>query len=168
MQKSIGFIFIALFLFSCTTQKQARLSPLQKQLIADSVLTNAFIGIAVYDVESRRYLHQHNSNKYFVPASNIKLPTLYAGMKYLGTKLPGLQYKEENDTLYIQPTGDPTLLHVDFKTQPVVEFLKKQTKPIVINNSNWKAEALGYGWAWDDYLGYYMTCLLYTSDAADE
>ncbi len=157
VKKSIGFLFVSVFLFSCTTQKQIRVSPLQKQLIGDSALTNAFVGIAVYDTESGKYLHQYNSNKYFVPASNTKLPTLYAGLKYLGTQLPGLQYKEENDTLYIHPTGDPTLLHVDYKSQPVVDFLKKQTKPIVINNSNWKAETLGYGWAWDDYLGYYMT-----------
>ncbi|NCU02363.1 MAG: hypothetical protein GXC73_00105 [Chitinophagaceae bacterium] len=157
MKKGIGFLIVSVFLFSCTTQKQARVSPLQKQLINDSALTNAFVGIAVYDTESGTYLHQYNSNKYFVPASNVKLPSLYAGMKYLGTKLPGLQYKEEGDTLYIQATGDPTLLHEDYKTQPVVDFLKQQTKPIVINTSNWKAEALGYGWAWDDYLGYYMT-----------
>lgn len=157
VKKSIGFLFVSVFLFSCSTQKQVRISPLQKQLINDSALTNAFVGIAVYDAETGKYLHQYNSNKYFVPASNTKLPALYAGLKYLGTKLPGLQYKDENDTLYVQPTGDPTLLHVDYKTQPVVDFLKKQQKPIVINNSNWKAEALGYGWAWDDYLGYYST-----------
>jgi serine-type D-Ala-D-Ala carboxypeptidase/endopeptidase (penicillin-binding protein 4) len=147
----------SVLLLSCASQKQATVAKLQQQLIHDSALTNAFVGIAVYDTESRKYVHQYNSNKYFVPASNTKLPTLYAGLKYLGAQLPGLQYKEENDTLYIQATGDPTLLHVDYKTQPVVDFLKKQTKPIVINNGNWKAEALGYGWAWDDYLGYYMT-----------
>jgi D-alanyl-D-alanine carboxypeptidase/D-alanyl-D-alanine-endopeptidase (penicillin-binding protein 4) len=147
----------SVLMLSCASQKQATVAKLQQQLIHDSALTNAFVGIAVFDTESGKFLHQYNSNKYFVPASNTKLPTLYAGLKYLGTQLPGLQYKEENDTLYIQPTGDPTLLHVDYKIQPVVDFLKKQTKPIVINNSNWKAEALGYGWAWDDYLGYYMT-----------
>ncbi|MFY7840216.1 MAG: D-alanyl-D-alanine carboxypeptidase/D-alanyl-D-alanine-endopeptidase [Lacibacter sp.] len=157
MQKSIGFFVLSLLLVSCSVQKQARVSPLQKQLITDSALTNAFVGIAVYDTETGKYIHQYNSNKYFVPASNTKLPTLYAGMKYLGKQLPGLQYKEEGDTMYIQATGDPTLLHADYKTQPVVDFLKKQTKPIVINKANWKAEALGYGWAWDDYLGYYMT-----------
>jgi serine-type D-Ala-D-Ala carboxypeptidase/endopeptidase (penicillin-binding protein 4) len=157
VSKCMNFLFVAVFLVSCTVQKQATVSPLQKKLINDSALTNAFVGIAVYDAESGKYLYQHNSNKYFVPASNTKLPTLYAGMKYLGTQLPGLQYKEEGDTVYIQATGDPTLLHADYKTQPIVDFLKKQTKPIVINNRNWKAEALGYGWAWDDYLGYYMT-----------
>jgi D-alanyl-D-alanine carboxypeptidase/D-alanyl-D-alanine-endopeptidase (penicillin-binding protein 4) len=153
----VNLILGSLLMLSCASQKQATVAKLQQQLIHDSALTNAFVGIAVFDTESGKFLHQYNSNKYFVPASNTKLPTLYAGLKYLGTQLPGLQYKEENDTLYIQPTGDPTLLHVDYKTQPVVDFLKKQTKPIVINNSNWKAEALGYGWAWDDYLGYYMT-----------
>jgi D-alanyl-D-alanine carboxypeptidase/D-alanyl-D-alanine-endopeptidase (penicillin-binding protein 4) len=153
----IKLILGSVLMLSCASQKQATVAKLQQQLIHDSALTNAFVGIAVFDTESGKFLHQYNSNKYFVPASNTKLPTLYAGLKYLGTQLPGLQYKEENDTLYIQPTGDPTLLHVDYKIQPVVDFLKKQTKPIVINNSNWKAEALGYGWAWDDYLGYYMT-----------
>lgn len=156
-KQSIGFLFATISLASCTVQKQATKSSLQQKLISDSALTNAFVGIAVYDTEEGKYLHQYNSNKYFVPASNTKISTLYAGMKYLGTQLPGLQYKEEGDTVYIQATGDPTLLHVDYKTQPVVDFLKKQTKPIVINKSNWKAEALGYGWAWDDYLGYYMT-----------
>lgn len=156
VQKSIGFFVLSFLLISCSVQKQASVSPLQKQFIADSALINAFVGIAVYDVENGKYIHQHNSNKYFVPASNTKLPTLYAGMKYLGKQLPGLQYKEEGDTVYIQATGDPTFLHPDYKTQPVVDFLKQQSKPIVINKSNWKAEALGYGWAWDDYLGYYM------------
>lgn len=157
VKKSIGCLFISVILFSCTTQKQVRMSTLQKRLIADSALTNAHVGVAVYDVEAKKFLYQHNSNKYFVPASNIKLPTLYAGMKYLGDSLVGLNYNQQNDTIFLQPTADPTLLHPDYKRQSVYDFLKQQNKTMVISNRNWRSEALGYGWAWDDYLGYYMT-----------
>ena len=144
-----------LFLSSCSTQQKLS-KELKKNLLNDSAFTNAFVGVAVYNVEKKQFLYQHNSNKYFVPASNTKLPTLYAGMKYLGDSLAGLKYTEQNDTLFLQPTGDPTLLHPDYKQNPVIDFLKLQNKTMVITNSNWKAEALGYGWAWDDYLGSYM------------
>lgn len=145
-----------LLLVSSCSAPQKLAKQLQRELLNDSSLTNAHVGVAVYDAEGKKFLYQHNSNKYFVPASNTKLPTLYAGLKYLGDSLAGLQYKEQNDTLFLLPTGDPTLLHPDYAQQPVYNFLKKQDKPIVISNKNWKAEALGYGWAWDDYLGYYM------------
>ena len=141
---------------SCSAP-QKMTKQLRKNLLNDSALTNAHVGVAVFDVAANQFLYQHNSNKYFVPASNTKLPTLYAGMKYLSDSLTGLKYKEQNDSLFLQPTGDPTFLHPDYQQQPVYDFLKKQNKTIVISNRNWKAEALGYGWAWDDYLGYYMT-----------
>ncbi len=144
-----------LFLVSCSTQQKLAKN-VKTNLLNDSALTHAFVGVAVYDVEKKQFLYRHNSNRYFVPASNTKLPTLYAGMKYLGDSLAGLRYSEQNDTLFLQATGDPTLLHPDFKQNPVIDFLKQQGKPIVISGSNWKAEALGYGWAWDDYLGSYM------------
>ncbi len=150
-------LLLSVFFFSCTAQKQIRQSATQQALINDTALTNAFVGIAVYDTETKQFIHRYNSNKYFVPASNTKIPTLYAGLKYLGEKLPGLQYKEQDDTLYLQATGDPTFLHIDYKQHPVFDFLKQQNKPMVMNNHNWKTEALGFGWAWDDYGSYYMT-----------
>ena len=106
------------FLSSCSTQQKLS-KQLKKDLLNDSALTNAHVGVAVYNVETKRFLYQHNSNKYFVPASNTKLPTLYAGLKYLGDSLVGLQYMERNDTLFLQPTGDPTLLQPDYKQNPV-------------------------------------------------
>jgi D-alanyl-D-alanine carboxypeptidase/D-alanyl-D-alanine-endopeptidase (penicillin-binding protein 4) len=155
-QKTLILILSVLFV-SCATQRQVGQFRSQQLLITDSALTNAFVGIAVYDTETKRFIHQYNSNKYFVPASNTKIPTLYAGLKYLGEKLPGIQYQEQNDTLYLQPTGDPTFLHIDYKQHPVFDFLKQQNKPMVMNTFNWKSEALGFGWAWDDYGSYYMT-----------
>jgi serine-type D-Ala-D-Ala carboxypeptidase/endopeptidase (penicillin-binding protein 4) len=127
----------------------------QKQLTADSTFTNAHIGVSVYDATSQTSVFQYNSNKYFVPASNIKIPTLYAGMKYLGNQLPGLLVQELKDSIIITPAGDPTFLHTDYKQHPVYDFLKSASKPITVNSGNWKTDAMGSGWTWNDYLGYY-------------
>lgn len=142
------------FLIACSpAQKLSK--TFKKQFASDSAFTNAHIGVSVYDATSQTSILKYNSNKYFVPASNIKIPTLYAGMKYLGQQLPGLQVNEQSDTIIVTPTGDPTFLHVDYKQQPVFNFLKSKNKPIAINTNNWRTEALGNGWAWNDYLGSY-------------
>jgi serine-type D-Ala-D-Ala carboxypeptidase/endopeptidase (penicillin-binding protein 4) len=154
--KSYGFALqiITFFLIACSPAQRIS-KTLRKQLNTDSAFTYAHIGVSVYDATGQTSLFQFNSNKYFVPASNIKIPTLYAGMKYLGAKLPGLLVEDKGDSLLIQPTGDPTLLHVDYKQHPVFDYLLSIKKPIAINNSNWKTDALGSGWTWNDYLGYY-------------
>ena len=127
-----------------------------KNLIADSTLTDAHIGIAIVDAETNKAVYKHNSNKYFVPASNIKIISLYAGLKYLKDSLPGMRYEILADSIILSPTGDPTFLHPDFPKQPVFDFLKKQSKALAINTANWKTEAFGEGWMWDDYSSGYM------------
>ncbi|MBI3719362.1 MAG: D-alanyl-D-alanine carboxypeptidase [Sphingobacteriales bacterium] len=148
--------FIGLLVFSSCSVSHKIGKVAQQKIVNDSVLIPAHVGIAVYDADANKYLFQYQGNKYFVPASNTKIFSLYAGMKYLGDSIPGLKYYETTDTLYIQPTGDPSLLHPDFKSQRVAEFLKSKNKPIVLNDVNWKDEAWGYGWAWDDYNDDYM------------
>ncbi|HMP87503.1 MAG TPA: D-alanyl-D-alanine carboxypeptidase [Lacibacter sp.] len=145
------------FFTSCSAQKQLPAAPaFFTQFLADTVLQHAFTGVAVYDATARKYLLQHNSDKYFVPASNTKIPTLYAGLKYLGTQLPGLLYARSADTLYLAPTGDPSFLHPDYSQQPVFDFLRTAGLPLAISNVNWKSNALGFGWAWDDFQSAYM------------
>jgi serine-type D-Ala-D-Ala carboxypeptidase/endopeptidase (penicillin-binding protein 4) len=149
-----AFHLFGCFLIACSPAQRLSKS-FQKQLNSDSAFTNAHVGVSVFDATSQTSILQFNSNKYFVPASNIKIPTLYAGMKYLGDRLPGLLVEERNDSLLIIPTGDPTFLHIDYKQHPVFDYLKTINKPITINSSNWKTDALGLGWTWNDYLGYY-------------
>ncbi len=43
-------------------------------------------------------LYNYQGDKYFVPASNTKIPTCYAAMKYLGDSLVGLKYNIVNET----------------------------------------------------------------------
>lgn len=142
-------------LTACSPGKQlstaARQSILEKQ-----ELQSAHVGISVYDVDTDTYLYNYQGNKYFVPASNTKLFTLYAGLRFLGDSLPAVRYTETLDSIYLLPTGDPSLLHPDFDKQPVIDWLKSTRKEIVISEDNWKEKEMGYGWSWDDYNSAYM------------
>src|SRR2546421_2354195 len=128
----------------------------KKDLITSGDLQNAHVGIAIYDAGANKTLYSYQSNKYFVPASNTKLFTCYAAMKYLGDSLTGLFYTENDTAVYLVPAGDPSLLHKDFKEQPVIDFLQKVKKKIYITEANWKENGLGFGWSWDDYNSDYM------------
>lgn len=125
-------------------------------LLQTNDLKGAQVGIAVFDPTAKTYLYQHQSDKYFIPASNTKILSCYVAMKYLGDSLVGLRYVDKgNGTVEIEPSGDPSFLHPDFPNQPVYEFLKKQ-KNILVTNQNWKSKGWGMGWSWDDYESDYM------------
>lgn len=156
MAKFLLHIACLLLMVSCVAQKGAKnRSPLD-ELLADTTFRNAHIGISVYDPATSKYLYSYQANKYFVPASNVKIATCYAAMRYLGHILPGVKYYENDTAVYLVPTGDPTFLHRDFANQPVFDFLKKTGKKIFISDSNWKTKELGQGWSWDDYNDEYM------------
>jgi len=127
-------------------------------LITSKALAAAHVGICLYDPAEKTYLYNYQSDKYFIPASNTKIITCYAAMKYLGDSLPGLHYTTKGDTVFIIPTGDPTLLHRDFAIQPVFSFLSSadSNKTICINTGNFRETAWGTGWSWDDYIDDYM------------
>lgn len=128
----------------------------RKHLFTDSTLRQAHVGIALYDPAAEQFLFQHNAEKYFVPASNTKIVSCYAAMKHLGDSLPGLYYLPVEQGLLLKACGDPTLLHPDFFTHPVLDFLKRQNLPLWIQTDNWTTSALGRGWSWDDYNYSYM------------
>ena len=104
---------------SCSVPKQIN-KQAKAILLQDSVINTGHIGISIFEPATNSYWYNYNAEKYFVPASNTKLFTLYAGMKYLGDSLVGLRYTENNvinidstvpitDLTQIFPTGDPTL-----------------------------------------------------------
>ncbi len=152
---SIFLVPCSLLLFSCSVSKNIS-SQANKFLVNDSAIRTGHIGISIYEPATGKYWYNYNADKYFIPASNTKLFTLYGGMKYLGDSLVGLRYTKFRDTIYALPTGDPTFLHPDFEKQPVEVFLSTQKDPILFSNEVWKAEKYGSGWAWDDYNDSYM------------
>lgn len=155
MKKLILQLIIIFLLYSCSsTQRVAQLA--NKNLFSHKVTETSHIGISIFNPATGRYLYNHQAKKYFVPASNVKIVTCYAAMKYLGDSLKGIQYDEKQNLIIVEPTGDPTFLHPDFAFQPVYRLLEKQ-QHILINTENWSDQSLGSGWSWDDYNDAYMT-----------
>jgi D-alanyl-D-alanine carboxypeptidase/D-alanyl-D-alanine-endopeptidase (penicillin-binding protein 4) len=149
---AFGLLIVLLFVISETNAQSTIIGngPLRK-LLENNELKSAHVGLYVYDDSSKKEIADYQSEKYFVPASNTKLFSLYAGMKYLGDSLVGISYLETDTALFIKPTGDPTLLHPDYQSQPVIDFLKKSHKKIYVVDKGWEETPLGEGWAWDDY-----------------
>jgi D-alanyl-D-alanine carboxypeptidase/D-alanyl-D-alanine-endopeptidase (penicillin-binding protein 4) len=43
-------------------------------VLNDAALQTAHVGISIYEPATGRYLYNYQGDKYFVPASNIKIP----------------------------------------------------------------------------------------------
>jgi D-alanyl-D-alanine carboxypeptidase/D-alanyl-D-alanine-endopeptidase (penicillin-binding protein 4) len=146
---------LSIILSSCSVSKQ-----ISKQantiLLKDSSIATGHIGISIYEPATGKYWYGHNDTHYFIPASNTKLFTLYAGMKYLGDSLPAAKIIEYADEIDVTATGDPTLLNSEYSFQPLYNFLAASSKYIWMTPSDWQANHLGKGWAWDDYSSDYM------------
>ena len=144
-----------LLLASCSVSRQIG-KQADRILLQDSAIRQGHIGISIYEPATGKYWFEHNATKYFIPASNTKLFTLYAGMKYLGDSLVAARLSIDKNGVTLFPSGDPTFLNAEFPDQPLAERLRS-FKDISINNSSWMAESRGNGWAWDDYNESYMT-----------
>ncbi|MEO6546611.1 MAG: D-alanyl-D-alanine carboxypeptidase [Ferruginibacter sp.] len=149
-------LVLLLVVASCSISKQISKQAV-KVLLKDSVIRTGHIGISIYEPATGQYWYNYDAAKYFVPASNTKLFSLYAGLKYLGDSLPGIRYEIDNDSVIrIQPTADPTFLHPEFSSQPVFNLLRR-FKKITFSNLAFTENFFGSGWAWDDYEEVYMT-----------
>jgi serine-type D-Ala-D-Ala carboxypeptidase/endopeptidase (penicillin-binding protein 4) len=143
-----------IFLASCSVSKHIS-KKAATLLLKDSAIATGHIGISIYEPATGSYWYNYNASKYFIPASNTKLFTLYAGMKYLGDSLVGARLKTDGKNLTVFPTGDPTFLNDEFAPQPLFQYLTSY-KTIYINNNAWRAQGLGNGWAWNDHNESYM------------
>src|SRR5215831_2613042 len=122
--KQLLIINYSLFIFiSCSVQKQ--IAKFTQSVLKDSSLASAHVGITIYEPAMKKYWFNYQGDHYFVPASNTKIPTCYAAMKYLGDSLVALNKLENDTAIFFLPSGDPTLLHPDFKRQPIIEYFKK-------------------------------------------
>lgn len=133
MQKSYQIIYIILILctlVSCVSHKKIVRNATNKFLSAN-ILKQSHTGIALWDNQKNTFIVRHQSERYFVPASNVKIATLYAALQYLPDSLPTFDYYHTPDTLFILPKGDPSLLDTAFQNQPALDFLKKEKKNLL-------------------------------------
>lgn len=154
-----GVIFLVLtfgfFLTSCSVSNQVSRSA-KKDLLETTAFRTAHVGISIFDPAANKYLYNYQGDKYFVPASNIKIPSCYAAMKYLGDSIVAAVWLERDTAILVLPGADPTLLHPDFPNQPFLDKLRKEKKNIYVSEAYWHSNALGSGWAWSDYDQAYM------------
>ena len=155
MKKFVTALILATILFSsCSVSKKISRSA-SEYLLNNEAFQHAHAGISVYEPATGKYWYNYQAEKYFTPASNTKLATCYAAMKYLGDSLVGIKYQILNDsTVVIKGTADPSFLHSDYTNNPVFNFLK-QFKLILVFDRKFD-EYLGSGWAWNDYMQDYM------------
>ncbi|MEE9553503.1 MAG: D-alanyl-D-alanine carboxypeptidase/D-alanyl-D-alanine-endopeptidase [candidate division Zixibacteria bacterium] len=146
-------------------------------LLADTALTNAQIGIAVYDITADSSIFCRDCQKLFTPASNMKLFTSAAALELLG---PSYRFKTRflntgridnksriKGDLIIVGGGDPLIsgrfrdnitevleLWADSLLQRGIKEIKGD---IIIDNSFFTGSEFGGGWSLDD-LSYWYAC----------
>lgn len=128
----------------------------QEDILLTKELKSAHVGISIYDPATKKYWLQYQDDKFFVPASNTKIFTLFAGLQLLGDSLPGMRFVENDTALYVQGTGDPSFLHPDFTAQRVLDMLSQTGKNIWLQPAVIKNKRFGPGWGWSDYADYYQ------------
>ena len=144
---------LILFISCSPTRKIAR--ELDGNFSGSPEFSTGLAGFALYDPASKELIYTYNADKFFIPASNIKLFTLYTGLKILGDSVPALKYTIKGDSLIFKGTGDPSFLNPTLPGSKVYNFLKdNHLKLFYIQNSDGE-KPLGPGWAWDDYNSYY-------------
>ncbi|MFH6604366.1 D-alanyl-D-alanine carboxypeptidase/D-alanyl-D-alanine-endopeptidase [Maribacter algicola] len=147
-------VLVLLFLIGCGTTKN-RIQKHVATTIDSPFFKNQFTGLLVIDPITKDTLIDRNGARYFTPASNTKIFTLYAALQLLPDQIPALKSILKNDTLFIEGTGDPTLLHPHFNDSTTIEFLKGY-KNIALYLNNFHEQKYGPGWSWDDYPYYYQ------------
>jgi D-alanyl-D-alanine carboxypeptidase/D-alanyl-D-alanine-endopeptidase (penicillin-binding protein 4) len=157
-----GFTKISTFLLLCTLylpgilQSQALTKTqqlaLDKLVLQSPIFSRHFYGFMLYDPNGKLTLFQKDADKFFTPASNTKIFTLYTALKVLKDSLPVLRYTQEGAFTIFQGMGNPLFLHPLFPQDSVAwKFLSQEKRHLAFSASNFKDERFGSGWAWNDF-----------------
>jgi serine-type D-Ala-D-Ala carboxypeptidase/endopeptidase (penicillin-binding protein 4) len=147
-------VFSLLFYSSVSFGQESEI--VNRYLGLDSLLNersffgNHLTGFVLFDLDSQRVLYEKNSHLNFIPASTTKLLTFYGSLVVLKDSLPAFRYIENDGGITFWGTGFPTWKYKNLPHARISEFLGRY-KTIRFSDTNWKDEAFGYGWQWDDY-----------------
>ncbi|MCS6942389.1 MAG: D-alanyl-D-alanine carboxypeptidase/D-alanyl-D-alanine-endopeptidase [Geminocystis sp.] len=115
-------------------------------------------GVVVERLDNRQNLYQLNPNKYFIPASNVKLFTTAAILLKEGEnfaiKTPiYLKTESEKTTLLIWGKGDPTISKLQLNiiaNKLLQKGLKHLDELILVDDSNFAHNAVNHTWEFSD------------------
>jgi len=147
MKRVLYFVILISLIGACSP----RSAILKEVKSAEHDLQN-HAGFVLYDLKSKKYLIEHNANKYFTPASNTKIFTFYTSLKMLGDSATALKYVQRGDSLIFWGMGDASFLYQNtFDNGRTLNFLQQAPGILYFSSTNFHTETLGPGWAWDDY-----------------
>jgi D-alanyl-D-alanine carboxypeptidase/D-alanyl-D-alanine-endopeptidase (penicillin-binding protein 4) len=150
-KKTLYFLLLSMIFIGC---KSMIINVKINKELDSSFFKNQFTGIYVYDVNADKIVYSYNGERYFTPASNTKIFTLFTGLELLSDSIPAFKYGVDKDTITIQGTGDPTFLHSFFKDSTALKMAKNYKKVnLIIHNIADKKFAPG--WAWEDFDSYF-------------
>ena len=150
-------LFLILCVLSLRVTAQALLPQasveLDRRVIGSAVFAEGHTGFCLYDLATGQELYAYNADRYFVPASNVKLLTFYLAQRQLDHAAPALYFRSFPDRTELWGSGYPLFLHPSFREfDEVSPWLSAQQLPLVFNFP--EEETLpryGAGWSWDDY-----------------
>lgn len=108
-------------------------------------------GFALYDVKKKKSVFQYRADKYYTPASNTKILTLFTALQVLGDSAIAFRYQYRHDTLVVWGMGDPSFLNpFTASSSRAYQLLAQHTGPLIFSQAHFQEEVLGPGWAWND------------------
>ena len=152
-------LLLALNFFIVSAQSSLRQNNelLQKKIEGSDIFNKSFTGFALYSPKTKKILCEYDADKYFTPASNTKIFTLYTALKILGDQFPAFHYIQKQDSLFIWGTGYPGLFNPYVpQNYEMLQFLQKPAQVLSFSTHNFRDSKFGPGWAWDDYSYYFQ------------
>ncbi len=128
---------------------------LEKDLTSISASNSFFMGITVKNASNGETIIDFQGDKYFTPASNVKLFTLYAALKTLKDSVSSFEYLITGDSLIMRGAGDPAFLNDSLHVNSI-KFLKNKNLKLYLLDKELDDEEYGAGWSWDDFQFAYM------------
>jgi D-alanyl-D-alanine carboxypeptidase, serine-type, PBP4 family len=111
-------------------------------------------GILIQPLSSTTILYSRDAQKYFIPASNVKLLTTAAALQKLGAnfRIRTSVYSGENGNLYIAGRGDPSITETQLKS--LASQLKQRginrVNDLIGDDSYFQGNAVNPNWEWED------------------
>ena len=110
-------------------------------------------GILIQPLSSPTTLYSRDSQKYFIPASNVKLLTTAAALQKLGAdfRIKTSVYSGENGNLHIVGRGDPSIAEAQLKS--LAQQLKQRisrVNELIGDDSYFQGNAVNPNWEWED------------------
>ncbi len=111
-------------------------------------------GILIQPLSSPTTLYSRDSQKYFIPASNVKLLTTAAALQKLGAdfRIKTSVYSGENGNLHIVGRGDPSIAEAQLKS--LAQQLKQRgisrVNELIGDDSYFQGNPVNPNWEWED------------------